>query len=145
MADEPAASLDLSVQAQILALMQRLQSEFQMSYLFISHNLRIVKLMADRLAVMYLGKFVEVGQAEEVLAHPVHPYTRALLASRTTRQRGQQRMVLQGEPPSPLDPPAGCPFHSRCPYVQPICREASPGLREVVSQHLAACHLAEEL
>jgi len=144
-ADEPAASLDLSVQAQILELMKRLQEEFGISYLLISHNLRMVKLMADRVAVMYLGKFVEVGRVEEVFKRPAHPYTQALLSAvPSLNPGGRRRILLRGEPPSPINPPPGCRFHPRCPHAQDICRECEPELKEIGGAHLVACHLIEK-
>jgi oligopeptide/dipeptide ABC transporter ATP-binding protein len=143
-ADEPAASLDLSVQAQMLELMQELQGRLGMSYLFISHYLNIVKLMASRLAVMYLGKFVEVGGVKDVFNYPAHPYTRALLSAVPSigLASRQKRIVLAGEIPRPLNPPAGCSFHSRCPEAREICLEFEPELHEVAEGHLVACHLA---
>lgn len=143
-ADEPAASLDLSVQAQMLELMQELQDRFGISYLFISHYLNIVRLMASRMAVMYLGKFVEVGGVKDVFDYPVHPYTRALLSAVPSISMAgrQKRIVLAGEIPSPLNPPAGCRFHSRCPEAREICLEVEPELYEVTGGHLVACHFA---
>ena len=144
-ADEPAASLDLSVQAQILELMKRLQEEFGISYLLISHNLRMVKLMADRVAVMYLGKFVEVGRVEEVFKRPAHPYTQALLSAvPSLNPGGRRRILLRGEPPSPINPPPGCRFHPRCPHAQDICRECEPELKKMSGAHLVACHFIEK-
>jgi len=142
-ADEPAASLDLSVQAQILELMKRLQEEFGISCLLISHNLRMVKLMADRVAVMYLGRFVEVGDRERIFNGYVHPYTQALLSAALSADpvAKRKRVVLRGEIPSPLDPPSGCRFHPRCPEAKAICSEVEPELREIETGHLVACHL----
>jgi len=143
-ADEPAASLDLSVQAQMLDLMKRLQAELGIAYLFISHNLRVVKLMADKVAVMYLGKLVEVGDAGKIFYGSAHPYTQALLSavSTTDSSAGRKRIVLEGEIPSPLNPPPGCRFHTRCPKAGKICSVVKPVLCEIEDRHLVACHFA---
>ena len=143
-ADEPAASLDLSVQAQMLDLMKRLQAELGIAYLFISHNLRVIKLMADKVAVMYLGKLVEVGDAGKIFYGSVHPYTQALLSAVPTTDPSarRKRIVLEGEPPSPLDPPSGCRFHTRCPEAKAICSVVEPVLREIEDRHSVACHFA---
>jgi len=143
-ADEPAASLDLSVQAQMLELMKRLQAEFGISYLFISHNLNVVKLMADRVAVMYLGKLVEVGDAEKIFNGSAHPYTQALLSAVPTTDPSarRKRIVLKGEIPTPLNPPSGCRFHPRCPEAMGICSEIEPRLQEIGTGHSVACHFA---
>ncbi len=143
-ADEPAASLDLSAQAQILDLMKRLQARFEISYLFISHNLRVVKLMADKVAVMYLGKLVEVGDVKKIFNTPAHPYTQALISTVPTKFPSPKKkgMVPKGEIPSHLNPPSGCGFHSRCPEAKGICSEIQPVLREIEDRHLVACHFA---
>ena len=143
-ADEPAASLDLSVQAQMLELMKRLQAEFGISYLFISHNLNVVKLMADRVAVMYLGKLVEVGDTEKIFNGSAHPYTQALLSAVPTTDPSarRKRIVLKGEIPTPLNPPSGCRFHPRCPEAMGICSEIEPRLQEIGTGHSVACHFA---
>ncbi|MBW2079204.1 MAG: ATP-binding cassette domain-containing protein [Deltaproteobacteria bacterium] len=145
-ADEPAASLDLSVQAQILDLMKRLQEEFGVGYLFISHSLNIVRLMADRVAVMYLGKFVEVGDTRKIFNRAAHPYTQALLSAvpTTNPSARQKRIVLEGEIPSPLNPPSGCRFHPRCLYAQNLCEMEEPRLGEAESNHFVACHLIND-
>lgn len=142
-ADEPAASLDLSVQAQVLDLMKRLQTRLGMGYLFISHNLNIVKLMADRVAVMYLGKLVELGGIKSIFNSPAHPYTRALLSAVHTvnPSNRQKRIALNGEIPSPINPPSGCRFHPRCSEIKGVCSEVEPALQKRGAGHLVACHL----
>ncbi len=143
-ADEPAASLDLSVQAGMLELMKRLQEELGIAYLYISHNLRVVKIVADRVAVMYLGRLVEMGNAEEIFQSPAHPYTRALLsavpnADPTTRRA---RTILKGEIPNFSVPPSGCGFYTRCPEVKPLCTREIPLKRRIGKGHLVWCHYA---
>lgn len=139
-ADEPAASLDLSVQAQMLDLMKRFQSEHEISYLYISHNLKIVKLMANRVAVMYLGKIVEEGSTSDIFEFPQHPYTRALIYSVPGRnkRKKQDSMLLKGDMPSPINPPSGCRFHPRCAYCQNTCTIKEPIL--CGDGHKVACH-----
>lgn len=146
--DEPVSSLDASVQAQVLNLLLDLKEQFALSYLFISHDLGVVGHMSDRIAVMYLGRIVELSDTEELFAQPAHPYTQALLASQpglpADGQAGTiKRAELLGDPPSPLNLPAGCALHPRCPFVMPICREKVPELKPVAgtTAHLAACHL----
>jgi len=127
--DEPTSALDVSVQAQILNLMRRLQAELGLTYILISHNLSVVRHMADDIAIMYLGRFVETGPAEEVFANPRHPYTRLLLETIPDVQRpNRDRQPLSGEVPSPIDPPSGCPFHPRCPQAEARCRDTRPAL-----------------
>ena len=127
--DEPTSALDVSVQAQILNLMRRLQAELGLTYILISHNLSVVRHMADDIAIMYLGRFVETGPAEEVFANPRHPYTRLLLETiPDVQQPNRDRQPLSGEVPSPIDPPPGCPFHPRCPQAEARCRESRPAL-----------------
>jgi peptide/nickel transport system ATP-binding protein len=149
-ADEPVSALDVSIQAQIINLLEDLQEEFDLTYLFIAHDLAVVRHISDRIAVMYLGKVVEVANSEELYERPLHPYTKALLSSvpipdpQIERQR--ERVILQGDLPSPVRPPSGCRFHTRCPYVQAErCRDEIPPLRQLASGHLAACHYAEEI
>jgi oligopeptide/dipeptide ABC transporter ATP-binding protein len=126
--DEAVSALDLSVQAQILNLLSRLQEEFDLSYLFISHDLSVVKHFSDRLTVMYLGKVMETGNAAKILSHPKHPYTQLLLASipKTYPGEKKERILLKGEIPSAINPPSGCPFRTRCPYAQRLCAEPPP-------------------
>jgi oligopeptide/dipeptide ABC transporter ATP-binding protein len=142
--DEPVSALDVSVRAQVINLLEDLKGKFGVSYLFISHDLSVVEHIADRVAVMYLGTLVEVGGRDQIWRNPQHPYTKALLAAAPIANpkaaRARQRTVLQGELPSPIDPPAGCPFHSRCPIAQERCKADRPALRQVASGALAACH-----
>ncbi len=142
--DEPVSSLDVSVQAQILNLLRDLQQSFGLTYLFISHNIAVTAFMSRQIGVMYLGKLVEIGPSQEILHKPLHPYTQALLKSipqPNPKLRRDKRLVL-GEIPSPINRPAGCPFHPRCPLVQDICRVKVPEMREITPDHFAACHLA---
>ena len=142
--DEPVSALDVSVRAQVINLLEDLKAQFGVSYLFISHDLSVVEHIADRVAVMYLGVIVEAGGRDQIWRNPQHPYTKALLAAAPIANpraaRARQRTVLPGELPSPLNPPAGCPFHSRCPIAQDRCRIEKPPLRSVGGGATAACH-----
>jgi oligopeptide/dipeptide ABC transporter ATP-binding protein len=143
--DEPVSALDVSVQAQVINLLKRLRAEFGMSYVFITHDLRLVRNMADTIAVMYLGQIVELAPIGAFKARIKHPYSQALFSATpvATPDRGasRRRIVLAGDVPSPIDPPPGCRFHTRCPYVQPICRESEPALRPI-GERLVRCHFA---
>jgi oligopeptide/dipeptide ABC transporter ATP-binding protein len=142
--DEPVSALDVSVQAQIINLLDDLQDQFELTYLFVAHDLSVVRHVSDRIAVMYLGKLMEISPAEELYTKPIHPYTSALLAAipipdpRENRRR--ERIVVSGEPPNPINPPAGCVFHPRCPRATQVCREVEPPLVRYPNGHLAACH-----
>lgn len=140
--DEPVSALDASVRSQVLNLMVRLQKEFGPAYLFISHDLSVVRYVCDRVAVMYLGKIVETGSRADVFEHPAHPYTKALLSAVPVPNVGakKSRIVLEGDLPSPLNPPAGCRFHTRCPVAKQKCAELVPELRDLGAGHFAACH-----
>lgn len=146
--DEPIAALDVSIQAQVVNLLEDLQEKLGLTYLFISHDLSMVRHIADRVAVMYLGKIVELAPCDALFGAPRHPYTEALLSAVPEPDpivaRAQERIVLQGDIPSPANPPKGCRFCTRCPKVMPVCKEAEPAFREVAPGHFAACHLNEE-
>ena len=147
MADEPSSALDVSIQAQVLNLLEDLQEEFGLTYLFIAHNLSVIKHISDRVAVMYLGKIVELAETVELYGNPQHPYTEALLSAVPVADPdyATDRILLEGDVPSPINPPPGCPFHPRCRYAKDVCRTEIPEYRSVQSDHYVSCHLAESL
>ncbi len=146
-ADEPVSALDVSIQAQILNLLKDLQDEFKLTYLFIAHDLSVVEHITDRVAVMYVGKIVELGKTEDLYLKPKHPYTEALLSAvpKPDPRAKAAPILLEGEIANPADPPSGCYFHPRCNYAKPICQQSAPPLTEVTPGHHAACHFAKEL
>lgn len=145
--DEPTSALDVSVQAQILNLLKNLQKDLGLTYLFISHNLSVIEYMSDRIAVMYVGKIVETGSKVELFEKPLHPYTKALFSAIPIPDPDfeHEKIILQGDVPSPLNPPSGCRFHPRCPYVRSSCKENEPELIDVGDEHLVACPLWMDL
>jgi oligopeptide/dipeptide ABC transporter ATP-binding protein len=148
-ADEPVSSLDMSVRAQILNLIKQLQKELNISYLFITHDLAVVRSLCHRVAVMYLGKIVEMSGAKDFYSNPMHPYAKALLSATLVpnpelRRKGEH-LVLKGEIPSPINPPSGCRFRTRCPYGRPVCAEEEPLLEKCADDHFVACHFAGRL
>ncbi|HAK07766.1 MAG TPA: peptide ABC transporter substrate-binding protein [Spartobacteria bacterium] len=148
-ADEPVSALDVSIQAQIINLLAKIRREMNLTIIFISHDLSVVKHISDRIAVMYLGKIVELGTPEQVLGKPLHPYTKALISAvpivDPTRERSRQRIVLPGDPPSPMNPPVGCRFHPRCPYMIEACKAQIPPLVDWIDNHFAACIRVPEI
>ncbi|RDU35240.1 peptide ABC transporter substrate-binding protein [Neobacillus piezotolerans] len=141
--DEPVSALDVSVQAQVINLLKDLQEEFGLTYIFISHDLNVVRYMCDRIAVMYLGKIVEIGTYKEIYENPLHPYTKALLSAVPTESpyEKKERIILKGDVPSPVNPPPGCHFHKRCPFAMEICKTAVPELEQQDARQQVACHL----
>ena len=142
--DEPVSALDVSIQAQVINLLDDLQDDMRLSYVFIAHDLSVVRHFSDQIAVMYLGKFMEVSPAAELYSKPIHPYTEALLSAipipDPRENRARERRVVGGEPPNPIAPPSGCRFHTRCPRATEVCKEVEPPLAEYAGGHLAACH-----
>ncbi len=139
--DEPVSALDVSIQAQVLTLLRSLQDDFNLTYVFISHDLSVIRQIADRVAVMYLGRIVEIGDGEAIYEQPKHPYTAALLSAVPRAEGGSRRIVLGGDVPSPIAPPAACVFHPRCPrFHRGHCDVEAPALRELEQHHEAACH-----
>ena len=147
--DEPVSALDVSIQAQVINMFAELQEKFGLTYLFIAHDLLVVRHISDRIAVMYLGKMVELANANEIYDHPLHPYSKSLLSAVPVPEpkiaRANQRIVLSGDIPSPLNAPSGCPFRTRCPYACDKCAESMPDFQEVSAGHFVACHRVGEI
>ena len=143
-ADEPVSALDVSIQAQIINLLEDLQDEFELTYIFVAHDLGVVRHVSDRIAVMYLGKVAEIGSADEVYSNPIHPYTLSLLSAvpipDPRENAAREQIILEGDLPSPANPPSACRFHTRCPYATSVCSEDEPALLDHGGGHLAACH-----
>ena len=147
--DEPVSALDVSIQAQVINMFDELQDEMNLTYLFIAHDLLVVRLISDRIAVMYLGKMVELADADEIYNRPLHPYSKSLISAVPIPDpkiaRANKRIVLSGDIPSPLNAPSGCPFHTRCPYATDICSQSMPEFEEIEKGHFIACHRAKEI
>jgi peptide/nickel transport system ATP-binding protein len=146
-ADEPVSALDVSIQAQVLNLLEDLQEQFSLTYLFIAHDLSVVKHIGNRVAVMYLGKIVEMAATEKLFSDPKHPYTEALMSAVPVPDPDfhMERIILKGDVPSPVNPPSGCYFHPRCSYAQDICAKQTPEFHNLGGEHYATCHFAETL
>ena len=146
--DEPISALDVSIQSQVVNMLEDLQAEKRLTYLFIAHDISVVRHISNRIGVMYLGQLVELGESYELCSHPIHPYTQTLLSAvplpDPVKSRARQRILLEGDIPSPLDPPSGCRFHTRCPYATERCSAEQPKLKEYGPGHFAACHLLEK-
>ena len=146
--DEPISALDVSIQSQVVNMLEDLQAEKHLTYLFIAHDISVVRHISNRIGVMYLGQMVELGESYELCSHPIHPYTQTLLSAvplpDPVKSRARQRILLEGDIPSPLDPPSGCRFHTRCPYATARCSAEQPKLKEYGPGHFAACHLLEK-
>ena len=143
--DEPISALDVSIQSQIVNMLEDMQEELGLTYLFIAHDLSVVRHISDRIGVMYLGNMVELGDSNEIYHKPLHPYTKTLLSAVPVPDpevnRNKHRIILEGDVPSPINPPSGCRFHTRCPYAKDICKEKTPEWREIEPNHFAACHI----
>ncbi|MDQ0154025.1 ABC transporter ATP-binding protein [Robertmurraya andreesenii] len=141
--DEPVSALDVSIQSQVINLLKKLQDDLKLTYLFITHDISVVRHISDRIGVMYLGKIVEEAPTDSLFASPLHPYTKALFSAvpGANREHKKERIVLKGEIPSPLNPPSGCMFHTRCPFAMDICKKEVPVKKEMESKHFVACHL----
>ena len=146
--DEPISALDVSIQSQVINMLEDLQSEHGLTYLFIAHDLSVVRHISNRIGVMYLGCMVELAESYELCSHPIHPYSQTLLSAvplpDPEKNKTRQRILLEGDIPSPLNPPSGCRFHTRCPYAMPKCSESAPEFKEYSPGHYAACHLLED-
>lgn len=142
--DEPISALDVSIQSQIVNMLEDMQEELGLTYLFIAHDISVVRHISDRIGVMYLGTMMELGKSNELYKHPLHPYTKTLLSAVPVPDpelsKSRQRIILEGDIPSPIDPPSGCRFHTRCPYATEICKQKAPEWREIEPDHYAACH-----